>query len=138
MCRPKEMYLCTYKNMSLYKYTFLEMKIILLLAVTISQEKKASLSNEILLFFYELSEDHNGTNLQYIKLYIKIIYNISYNYHGLDHHLKTLEYAEKGISLFMQSHIFFCFPDYYTEKVLQCITYKKLATAMYSNSPFKY
>ncbi|MBF4693103.1 helix-turn-helix domain-containing protein [Fusibacter ferrireducens] len=86
-----------------FKYNQIEKRILLLLAVTYAELGEYEFSNELLIFLMNISNGNQFMSQTDLFMYIKIIFNISYNYHELDQFENSLEYATKGIELCLKN-----------------------------------
>lgn len=80
-----------------YKYTFIELRILLLYAILLAEEKELPLSTKILYFILERLKKGAPTAYQ-MFLMIKIYTNICYNYHLEDAHKKVLLVADEALA----------------------------------------
>lgn len=83
-----------YKN---YKYSYIELRILLLLSILMAEKDAISLSTDIL-FFIRNRLENNATSTYHHHLIIKIYTNLCYNYHLEDNHEKVIEIADQGIT----------------------------------------
>ena len=86
-----------------FKYNQIEKRILLLLAVTYAELGEYKFSNDLLIFLMDISNGNQFMSQTDLFMYIKIIFNISYNYHELDRFENSLEYATKGIELCLKN-----------------------------------
>lgn len=93
-----------YKN---FKYTVLEMRILLMLALVLSLQNKFITSNEILIYCLEQINLNKNSTMNEKLLGIKLYSNISYNYHRLDYNELALTYAKMGIEFCTKTYIFY-------------------------------
>lgn len=84
------------ENYKSFKYSVLEIRILLLLSLVYSKLDHHHLSNEILLFLEKQNKSHDYFS---VKILISIYTNLAYNYHLLDQHQKVITHALKGIEL---------------------------------------
>lgn len=84
-------------DFSKLNYNLFELRILLLIALTLQKDENYTLSINILSYILESLSFDKETLFSEKKLVIKVIFNISYNYHYTDNHKKALEYAVKGI-----------------------------------------
>lgn len=88
-----------------YRYSYLEFRILLLLSLSIAEDNKFKLSNNILYFILEkLKNDTNQTKYSRL-LIIKVYSNIAYNYHMLAQHDKVIEISNEGINYCLAEEI---------------------------------
>lgn len=91
-------------------YSSMEIRILMNIALLLNQIETKDKSLEILLFcLYSLNSDE-------IDIKIKILYNLSYNYHRLDLHEKALYYANEGIRTCIDNNNLSCFALLYSRK----------------------
>ncbi len=88
-----------YKN---YKYSYIELRILLLLSILIAEKDSVTLSTKILSFIFDRLKD-NSPSTYHHQLIIKIYTNLCYNYHLEDNHQLVIEMADQGIN-FCLSH----------------------------------
>lgn len=120
-----------------YNYTYIEFRILLLISLLIARENNFSFSNEILYYILDKISDKNY-NTPYIDyLIINIYFNIAYNYHRLDNHVKVIEVSDAGITFCSEkrtSHVLYSL--YYRKGIAQFILGEEkyldsIATAFY-------
>lgn len=81
-----------------YKYNLFEMRILLVLALALADEKKYRPSNEILDFLLKQILKRDFVQIDDVMLTIKIYTNLSYNAFILNDYKKSLQYANEGIA----------------------------------------
>lgn len=86
----------TLRKFKNYKYSYIELRILLLLSILMAEKDKIYLSTNILFFIHNRLEN-NLSSMYHNHLIIKIYTNLCYNYHLEDNHEKVLELANKGI-----------------------------------------
>ena len=87
-----------------FNYTQFELRILFMIASSLSYEKMYS-SNDIMLFCLKyLDESIHATSHEKL-LRIKIYFNLSYNYHCIDEHEHALRVATHGINFCNQNHL---------------------------------
>lgn len=91
-------------------------------------------SNRILLSCYNNLKENQSYSKETIKVLVKLIYNISYNYHQLSAHNLALEYACKGIDILLEEEMIFLFPHLYGRKG---IAEYKLGNKDYANTMYE-
>lgn len=79
-----------------FKYTEFELRILFMIATSLSHEK-TNLSNDIMLLCLESLDGSRHATLHEKLLRSKIYFNLSYNYHRIDEHENALDLAIKGI-----------------------------------------
>lgn len=80
-----------------YKYSYIELRILLLLSILIAEKDAIALSTDILHFIHQRLEN-NASSDDHHHLIIKIYTNLCYNYHLEDNHEKVIEIADQGIA----------------------------------------
>ncbi len=105
----------TLKKYKAYKYSYIELRILLLLSILIAEKDNVTLSTKILFFIYDHLKD-NSPSTYHHQLIIKIYTNLCYNYHLEDNHDMVIETAEQGIT--------FCL-SYETTHGLNSLYYRK-------------
>ncbi|GAU76233.1 helix-turn-helix [Fusibacter sp. 3D3] len=86
-----------------YKYNQIEKRILLLFAVTYAELEAYAFSNKLLFFLMDISNGDRFISQIDLFMYIKVIFNISYNFHEMDFFEDSLEYATKGIELCLKN-----------------------------------
>lgn len=79
------------------KYSVLEQRLLLLIALAIANKGQLLSSNSMLEFLLQKSNFDNKASLNEKLLIIKLYFNLSYNCHRLKLHPKAFEYAQAGI-----------------------------------------
>ena len=79
-----------------YKYSYIELRILLLLSILIAEDQEVALSTKILYFILDRLKTSTTSKYQDF-LIIKIYTNISYNYHLEDNHKRVIKAANEGI-----------------------------------------
>lgn len=84
-------------NIKNYKYSYLEIKCLLLISLEYNALGKFEISNQLSLFLFNNYNipSENFTNTTLLK--IKLLMNISYNFHCLDKHQLSHKYSNMGI-----------------------------------------
>lgn len=80
-----------------FKYTVLDYRVLLLIALGLSEVEELKLANSILELILKKFTKNQRVNENDKKLLIKVYSNLSYNYHCLDDFDSALFYANKGI-----------------------------------------
>lgn len=93
-----------------YRFTLIEKRLVLIYSVILAQKNNFLESNHILLYLLELFDQNSQLSQPELKLYLKIILNISYNYHRLSNNEKALEYADLGINIDLENDLFYLLP----------------------------
>lgn len=104
-----------------YIYSYMDLKCLFLIALELNALKEFEESNMISLFLFDYIENRTRyiDNTTFLK--IKIILNISYNFHGLDDDTNALKYSNLGIEYCLKQKIFY---------LIHCLYYRK-AVALY-------
>lgn len=110
----------TLKRYKTYKYSYIELRILLLLSILIAEKNSVALSTEILFFIYDRLKN-NSPSPYHHQLIIKIYTNLCYNYHLEDNQDQVIQMANQGIA--------FCL-SYETTHGLNSLYYRK-AIAQY-------
>ncbi|MGO1369947.1 helix-turn-helix domain-containing protein [Senegalia sp. (in: firmicutes)] len=87
----------TLDNFANQRYNVFEMRILLIIGVTLNETENHKKSNEILQFIITKLNFDKRAVFNEKKLIIKTYFNISYNYNDLDNQEEALKYANKGI-----------------------------------------
>lgn len=105
-------------------YSFMEIKCLLLLAVELNALSRYEESNKVSLKLLDIIFAYSNINRldNMVLQEIKVIQNISYNFHGLSNNEEALTYAEKGIELCYSNKTFY---------MLHCLYYRKAAALYY-------
>ncbi len=90
-------------NYANYKYNLFEMRILLLIALSLIHVTEYQLSNEILSFLLKQILKREFAQIDDVLLTIKIYTNLSYNAFTLDDYKKSLQYANEGIAFCNQN-----------------------------------
>lgn len=96
-----------------YKYSRIELRILLLCSLSYSEKNNFDESNKLLLRCLQCSADVNRLEKVDRLMIIKILFNLSYNYHGLDDFDLSLQYANKGIEYCLKYHLNYLLPGLY-------------------------
>lgn len=90
-----------------FKYTEFELRILFMIATSLSHEK-AQLSNEIMLFCLKHLDGSMYATWHEKLLRAKIYFNLSYNYHRIDDHQNALKVATEGIDFCNDNYLSHC------------------------------
>ena len=90
-----------------FKYTEFELRILFMIATSLSREKER-LSNEIMLFCLKHLDGSMYATWHEKLLRIKIYFNLSYNYHRIDDHQNALKVATEGIDFCNDNYLSHC------------------------------
>lgn len=85
-------------NYKAYKYNLFEMRILLVMALALADERKYSRSSEILDFLLKQILKRSFAQIDDVMLTIKIYANLSYNAFILNDYKRSLQYANDGIA----------------------------------------
>jgi len=88
-----------------FQYTVLEKRILLLIALSFSDDHDLLFANHLLEHLLDSLSLNQYTSFNEKILATKIIANISYNYHTLYEDEKALDYANRGIDFCINNHI---------------------------------
>lgn len=108
------------KRFKRYKYNYIEFRLLLFISLFIAKDKDFAFSNEILYFILAKISDKNYSTKYIDFLTINVYFNIAYNYHMLDNHVKVIEIADAGITFCLEkrtSHALFSL--YYRKGIAQ-------------------
>lgn len=97
----------TIENFQEFNYNLFELRILLLIAIGLSEHKEYSLSNELLAFILDDMKSFSFMDIQVSLLLIKVYLQLAYNSHNLSLDEKTLEYAINGINFSVENNIMF-------------------------------
>jgi len=83
------------ENTSAYSYTYMELRLLLVLGITLAHIKRLN-ESEIIFLEIEKQLDINAFSSSMAKkLYVKLLFNMAYNYHIKDKNEKVLEITDK-------------------------------------------
>lgn len=103
-----------------YNYNFLELRVLLLIALFEAKDKHYKFSTELLLFILKHNEPLTHYNQISIKFQLSTLFNISYNYHCMNEHLQALRYSETGIKFGIEhDHLHKLYPFYYRKAIAE-------------------
>lgn len=103
-------------NFKDHKYNVFEMRILLIIGVTLNETENHKKSNEILIFIITKLNFDKRAVFNEKKSIIKTYFNISYNYNDLYNHKKALEYANRGIEYCKENHLLYNLNHLYYRK----------------------
>ena len=92
------------EHINKFKYTQLEHRILLLISLALSVTRDLKLANQILIMSLETYQLKYRLDFNDIRLMIKIYFNLSYNYFGLEDYQNSLKYADEGIKYCREHH----------------------------------
>lgn len=104
------------ESFSEYKYDTFEMRILLMIALSLVHKKQITQSISILIFLLDNSNFDKRSSTNEKLLIIKIYLNLSYNYHRLNLHDKALDYANAGIEFCNNNHLSYALAQLYSRK----------------------
>lgn len=104
------------ENFSKFRYNLFEIRILIMIAVTLKRDNNYNKSNEILKFVLNILDFSEEALLNEKKLTIKSFSNISYNYHNMNNYKRALEYAIKGIDYSIKQDIIYALNHLYYRK----------------------
>lgn len=93
-----------------YKYTLLELRLLMLIGMTLLSQKSAILSNKILNHCLTTLNTSLYASIDEKMLIAKLMFNISYNYHINDEFEESLQMADEGIRYCNDHFISFALP----------------------------
>lgn len=94
-------------NYSQFNYNIIEKRILILIALGLSEHKDYELSNNLLNMVINNMDLSTRVEYNVSLLIIKVYFQLSYNSHSLSDDLKALEYANKGIEYSVQNNLMF-------------------------------
>lgn len=94
-------------NYSQFNYNIIEKRILILIALGLSEHKDYELSNNYLNLVINNMDTKTKVEYNVSLLIIKVYIQLSYNSHSLSDGLKALEYANKGIEYSVQNNLMF-------------------------------
>gem|GEM_PF-685278 len=107
------------KNFKEYSFNHLELKLLLLYAVDKSENQNYIDSNDIMLFIFEeylklvKYIEHDYT---FMKLIVKVLFTISYNYHCLDQFEDVVFYVDTALRMLLDMSSFYLMHGLYFRK----------------------
>lgn len=113
-------------NLELYSYSYIEHRILFVCGVIYAELKEYDLSNTIFNFLYTHLSIDDYSSSKSKQLYIKLLCNIAYNHHSLDHHALTYEIATTGIDICNK---------YNSGYLLEVLIYRKAVAQYFLNDP---
>jgi transcriptional regulator with XRE-family HTH domain len=87
------------EDLEMYSYSYIEQRILLLIGVYYAELNELDKSNQIFEFLYKTITIDKYATSPAKQLYIKLICNIAYNHHSLDHHQAVLMTVNEGIAI---------------------------------------
>lgn len=90
-----------------YKYTYFDIRILVILSVIVVKLKESELSNKILRFILQIADKSSHASFLEKLLVIKIYTNISYNYYRMEDAEETLKYSNEGIEYAHNNHLLY-------------------------------
>lgn len=109
----------------LFIYTYFEIRILFLCSVIYGELGDYIIANRILHHIIESFELKSKGRLESYKLKIKILCNLSCNYHGLNNNEKALEIAEMGIQYCIENGLLYLLETFYFRKAIALFLLKK-------------
>ncbi|MBI9010961.1 MAG: helix-turn-helix transcriptional regulator [Clostridiales bacterium] len=109
-----------------YKYTLLESRILIMLAVSLSAKKEYDNSNDLLTLALKQLINVPNMTINYVQLIIKIYLNLSYNHFNLNDLKQSLKFSNTGIKYCMDYNSIYClFAFYYRSGVAKYLLGKR-------------
>lgn len=99
-----------------YIYSYFEIRLMIILAVSYAEIGSYDISNGIL--EYLADSDFIRESLNFQKYYIKMLCNISTNYHCLDDNLNALKFSDEGIDYCLKRKTFYLWHILYFRKAI--------------------
>lgn len=97
-------------------YNPFEIRLLLLIGLIFIEIGKIEQSNSIFIFFLNYIGQLKNYKEEHLKLKVKLLYNISYNFHRLDLYDKALYYSELGIEYLKEMDSFYRLPFFFARK----------------------
>ena len=114
------------ESFNTFKYTLLESRILIMLAVSLSAKKKYVDSNELLSLALKQLINVPNMTINYIHLIIKIYLNLSYNHFNLNNLEHSLGFSITGINYCKEYSSIYClFAFYYRSGVAKLLLGKQ-------------
>lgn len=85
-------------NFKSFKYNLFEMRILLLIALSLAHGGDYKLSSQMLVYLLSFMLKKDRSDLDDVLLTIKVFVNLSYNAFNLDDFRQSLDYADQGIA----------------------------------------
>lgn len=105
-----------FDSLSNYKLNYFDISVLLLLAIVILELGDADLSTSIMMLCMDRLELFSKGSLVRKKMLLKIMYNLSYNYHIEDNHQDALSMADKAIEYAVSKDMLYLLPHLYYRK----------------------
>lgn len=103
-------------KVTIYKYTYFDIRILIILSVVVRKLNDGLLSNRILCFILDITDKSSHASFMEKLLVIKIYINISYNHYMMDNPRDTLEYSDDGIDFAQSNSLMYGLPLLYMRK----------------------
>jgi len=104
------------EDLEVYKYTYFDTRIFVILALIIRKLKESELSNKILFFILKIVDKSAHASFMEKLLVIKIYVNLSYNLYMMDNPEDTLKYSNEGIKFAQANSLMYGLPNLYWRK----------------------
>lgn len=88
------------------KYTFIEIRLLYTLSVLLGIVGQVRVSNKIMLYLEEILPDTIYQEEIRVRMILKIISNLAYNFYRIGNDEKTIEYSDKGIELCLKHFMY--------------------------------
>jgi len=108
----------SFDNITNNKYTYFDIRILVILAVVVRKLKESEISNKILCFILEMVDKSTHASFLEKLLVIKIYINISYNHYMMDNPEETLKYSSEGIDFAQSNSLMYGLPLLYMRKAI--------------------
>jgi len=106
----------TLEDVTCYKYTYFDIRLLVILSYVVKQLNDSKLSNIILEFILDISDKSGHSSFMEKLLVIKIYTNIAYNHYNMDNPQQTLKYANEGIDFAQDNSLMYNLPLLYMRK----------------------
>jgi len=104
------------KKLAASNYNLLEIRILMLIGLIYVKSNQFETSNSIFEFCLDYLIDDINSEIEAMKIIIKLYFNLSYNHHRLDNNLDAYEYSKKGIEYTLSNDLIYCLPQLFARK----------------------
>ncbi len=93
------------EELECYRYNILEKRLLTVLSINYSMLGEFEVANKILLVIFNDMIEALASNIDELKIILKVIFNISYNYHRLSNNDDAYKFANIGIILCIENDL---------------------------------
>lgn len=106
----------TLEQVTCSKYTYFDIRLLIILSHVVKQLNDSQLSNIILEFILSISDKSSHASFMEKLLVIKIYTNIAYNHYNMDNPNQTLKYSNEGIDFALDNSLMYNLPLLFMRK----------------------